>query len=546
LLTSLTTLTTGCQKARLFSHVDTLLGPPSQFHFFNAFCYDSSLNFSVDGKLREKIPFGRFSAYYPTASAFNQDPTQPNGKFITISDPQNLSEFMGFNTIQFTPSVSYLVLPSFSDYDTLNLPLNTIAPTLVYYPEDVETPFDGTARVRVMDLMAGNNYSNSLSMTPNAGAGTTLKLQDLYLPSLPANPTSSYTGTQPGLKAISITLQYNSITAKLTYLPAMLDNKNYTFFIIGDFKNFLAGLQPRPRLLLSADGDPNSLKELTLSSLSYPGNLGATAQVTVVNGAYNIPGLQISGNPNSGNLVEYKGLDLNFGQSAINVDRWPIMSNGVEDQEGVGDIDPASMSNPYVRMNIGYNIAPGTYRTNVVPGNGYTPIFDQFDMNLEAGISYSVCLLPQQNNALHCSTLIMENDNAPNVSQFRLRVINLLGGSTQIDVHNDSPAGSLLTSGVPYAQQTDYINLPPAIQPHNLYVTAAGSTMPLFQLDSLNNLRPISMPFTGGNSGTLYIMGLLPGTPYSGDPGFFGPYVLFVSDASVDPNSAQPSQPLFF
>ncbi len=41
-------------------------------------------------------------------------------------------------------------------------------------------------------------------------------------------------------------------------------------------------------------------------------------------------------------------------------------------------------------------------------------------------------------------------------------------------------------------------------------------------------------------------MGLLPGTPYNGDSNYFGPYVIFWSDASINPNTTEASQQLYY
>ena len=536
----------GCQKARLFVHSDTLQSPPSQFHFFNAFAYDSSLNFSVDGKLREQVGFAHFSGYYPTTSAFNQDPTQPNGKYITISDPRIQTQFAGFNTFQFAPTTSYVVFPFYNAYDTSYSPINSIVPNLTFYPEDVETPFDGTCRVRYLDLVPGLS-NTAITMTPNTGAGTTLSLPEIYNYNgytQPQSASSTYTGTQPGMKNISITLGYGGINVRFTYLPIQLDSKNYTFFLVGDVKNFLAGLQPRPRMFVSADGDPSGLRELVLSATSYPGNLGATAAVTVVNDAFNIPGQVLVGDPNSptGNFVTYDGLDVNFNQTPIHVYRWPIVPTSSAPIEDVFDNTKLVVN---TRMNSKTGLVPGPYVVTMVPDKTYTPVYDKFDLNLEAGLSYTVCLLPQLDNISHASHLVMQNDQSPSAGEFRLRIINLFSGAPQIDVHNDSPSGSLLTSSVPYAQATNYLSLTPGTVNHDLYVTAAGSTTPLFQTDTLGNHRPITLSYTGGNSGTLYIMGLLPGTPYVGSV-YYWPYVIYVSDAAINPNAAMPSQQLYY
>lgn len=536
------TFTSGCRKSRLFTHIDTLQGIPAQFHFFNGFSYDSALNFSIDGKLREKVSLYHFSAYYPTSSAFNQDPTQLNGKLVAVSDPQVQTRFSGINTIQFLPATSYLVFPTYAFYDTLKSPLINTVPSLTYYPEDVETPFDGTCRVRLISLIAGTIQATSLNITPNAGAGTVLTLQETNLAGKPGNVSASYAGSQPGIKNISITMRYGNTTAKFSFLPVTLGNRNYTFFAVGDLRNYLAGLQPRPRLFLSPDGDPSGLHELELSAVSYPGNQSTTAQVTVINGAYNLPGLLSFGDITNGG-IQNPGIDASFNQTAVNVSRWPIVSSGAGLEEAVHTTDTRYLT-AQTRVSVITSLNPGAYKVNIVPGRGYTPIYDQFSCNLEQGLSYSICLVPDGTTAGHCSALILQNDNAPDGGQFRLRVINLMGGTSQVDVHSDSAGGAILATAVPFAQATGYISLPPGTNQHKLFVTAAGSTKPLFQTG--NPVTPISMPFNGGNSGTLYLMGLLPGSPYAGNPGSFGPYVIYVSEAAINPNTAQPSLQLYF
>src|ERR1700749_5179552 len=78
---------TGCKKDRLFTHVDSTAAVPSQFHFFNTYSYDKTLEFTVDGLPREAVPMYGFSQYYPSSSAFNLNSEQPNSRLININDP---------------------------------------------------------------------------------------------------------------------------------------------------------------------------------------------------------------------------------------------------------------------------------------------------------------------------------------------------------------------------------------------------------------------------------------------------------------------------
>src|ERR1700744_1007182 len=102
---------TGCKKDRLFTHVDSIAAVPSQFHFFNSFSYDKSLEFTVDGLPREAVQMFAFSQYYPSSSAFNLNSEQPNSKLININDPivsTLYSNAPSNNTFQFEPNSSYI------------------------------------------------------------------------------------------------------------------------------------------------------------------------------------------------------------------------------------------------------------------------------------------------------------------------------------------------------------------------------------------------------------------------------------------------------
>jgi hypothetical protein len=558
---------TGCKKDRLFSHVDSIAAVPSQFHFLNTYSYDNALEFSVDGLPREAVKQYAFSNYYPSSSAFNLNSQQPNSKLINVYDPANSALFANLpnnNTFQFKPNTSYVVFVTNSSYDTVSSPLKVNVPTINYYPEDIYHPFDGTTGIRAFSCLAGSYGPDDIqiSISPNVGAGTTALLNSnsglIYTPVQPTTAAASYISTQGGVKKVSLLINpgsgygYTSTPATLlTFLPVQLDNsKNYSFFAVGDMKNFSAGLQPRPRLFMVQDGVPSSLKELTLSTLSYPGNLTTTSQVTVVNDAYNINGLITVGDPNA-TYYQYPGLDVQLNQTRVNVSRWPIISPdgggpNIEDiNDAISIFKGSGPQNILPNRVVTYqNLTPGAYSVNVVPGHAFSPVFDQFTYNFQQGTAYTVCLLPNNTTSQKCSQMILQNDQSPAVNVFRLRFINIMGGTIQLDIHTGSPSGPVIASAITYGQQNDYINFTPSLIAQNLYVTTAGSNTALFQIGAKNN--PLSIPFTGGNSGTIYLMGLLPGTPYSGDSGAFGPYVYYNQDAYINANTAIPNTQLFY
>ena len=536
---------TSCKKARLFTTIDTLQGTPGQFHFFNSFTYDTALDFTVDGLLRETVPVCAFSAYYPSFSAFNEDPTQPNSKLIAINDPVIQTEFYNFNTFQFAPATSYLVLPIYNSYDTIYSPEKNNIPALTYYLEDIDHPYDGTCRVRFINAIASQPSLDAFTISPATGAGTTVDLPGTQPAGAYSTIANNYTSIEPGVKNVSFTLNNGSVTAKFTFLPATLNNsQNYTFIATGDLGNYLNGIQPRPRLWLYPDGDPAHMQELTLSSLSFPGNASTVAQVTVIDDAYNLPGVLTFG----GGLtpVQYHGVSVAFNTSTVMVSRWPVRFGGTSWSEDVGDIfDPGYPGNEPQLFNFRMattTLPANAYSVQVLPNGGYSPIYDRFSYNFEQGLGYTVCLLPDNTSDQDCGVAVFQNDNAPANNLFKLRVINLLNGSTQIDVHEDSVTGPLLATAAPYGQQTDYLSMAPDTKQHQLFITAAGTTTPLFQ-DAATN--PILLSFNGGNSGTVFVMGALPGTPMSTtDP--FGPYVIYHSDASVNPYAALASQQLYY
>lgn len=544
LLWSSALMTGGCAKNRLFTHVDSIPEVPNQFHFFNAFCYDSSLSFSIDGLLRENVPAFSMSQYYPSSSAFNLNAEQPNSKLVVINDPKNTAQFFSQNTFQFEPQVSYLVYPTFPAYDTLYGPQRgSVAPTLAYIPEDVNTPFDGTARVRVLSMLAGGT-STSMSVAPDQGAGTTLNLNtNVYYPT-PGIASSYYTSTEPGTKVIKVTVN-GSTALQLTYLPVALGNHNYTFFEVGDAKNYLNGKEKLPALYMLQDGDPTTLKALTLSSLTYPGNASTVAAVTVINDAYNLPGLLAVGDP--ANPTYYTYIHVAFNQSSTTVIRWPTA--GSPPFEDIGDAYDLAMSYspPFPAKLLGspgrtsnLQLKPGIYTVGVTPQGSFGPLYDQFTYSFEQGIGYTVYLMPNDTSATHCGAMVVQNSLAPDPAVFKLRIINVMGGAPQVDVHVGSPTGPLLASDVPYGQQTDYLSLPPTSVNQQLYVTLAGSGTVLMPT-SVHPTDPnlvISMPYTAGNCATLSLMGLVPGTPYSGYGGAFGPYALYTTDSYINLNNA--------
>jgi hypothetical protein len=547
---------TGCRKDdRLFTHVDSIAAVPSQFHFFNTYSYDNALSFSVDGLPRETVNRYAFSAYYPSSSAFNTNTAVANSKLININDPANKTLYANSvtnNTFQFKPNTSYIVFTNNSSYDTVRSPMKTNVPTLSYFPEDIYHPFDGTTGIRFLNAI-GNPGNNSfqVTVTPNVGQGTTVSLSPVYPIIQPVSAAATYINTQFGVKKIALTVT-GSPRVLLSYLPVQLDNgKNYSFFAVGDMTNFLAGIQPVPKLFLVQDGVPSSLRELTLSSVSYPGNLSTTAQVTVINDAYNIKGMLSFGDYYKGTLVTYQGLDVQLNQTKVNVKRWPIyVPQGAPPYEDINDStykvtgSSAYPLNLLQRVGTSTSVAPGSYLINVLPGSGFSPTYSAFNYNFQQGLSYTVCLLPDNTTPNKCSQLILQNDQSPDNKYFKLRFINIMGGTTQVDIHTGSPAGPVIASGIGYGQDNAYINLAPNLTAQNLYVTAAGSSTALFQSGTKNT--PLSLAFKPGNSGTIYLMGLLPGTPYKGDSGSFGPYVYYNSDAFINANTVLPNAQLFY
>ncbi len=414
-------------------------------------------------------------------------------------------------------------------------------------PEDINTPLDGTARVRFFALMANDNQY-TMTMTPNAGAGTTLNMQSIYLGdqqqpvAQPVNAAVTYTGTQPGQKFITLTFgaskqQYgNTINLKVSYLATQLANANYTFIAVGDPKNYLNGLEPLPQLYMMQDGDSSSLKALSVSSITYPGNNSSTANVRVINTAYNIPGLLSIPQPNSNNFIYYQNLQVALNNYTAQVIRWEIINDPPQEGQIINGT-PGAVYPDYLSQRIAsfQSIQPGIYSLTFTPNGTFAPVYDAITYTFQQGVSYSAILVPSDTTAQHCGNLLLQDDNAPNPNNFRLRVINVMGGAPGLDIHVGSPTGPLLVSNVPFGQATDYINLPANSANQNLYVTAVGSGNLLFPQGGVDMIT--SIPYTAGNSATIYLEGLIQGTPYSGDPLFSYPYILYVTDAYIDPNA---------
>ena len=535
---------TSCQKARLFVNNDTLQGTPGQFHFFNCYTYDSVLNFTVDGLLRGKVPLYGFSDYYPSFSAFNQDPTQPNSKLLAINDPLVQTEFYNFNTFQFAPATSYLVIPNYSSYDTVRSLKKINIPTLTYFLEDIDHPYDGTCRVRYINAIASTPGISGVTLTPATGAGTSINLSQ---PSSGTGATvaNSYTSVGPGEKKLSISLVNGSIYARMDFLPITFNSsQNYSIIMTGDLTNYLNGLEARPRVFLYPDGDPAHTQELTLSSLTFPGNATTTAQVTVVDDAYNLPGVITFG----GGItpVQYHGVNLVFNASTVMVNRWPVRFQGTSWHEDIGDgLDQSyPLDEPDLfkfRMN-SVTLPANAYSVQILPNGGFSPIYNRFSYNFEQSLTYTVCLLPDLTSDQQCGVTVFQNDNSPSQNLFKLRVINLLNGSSLVDVHEDSATGPLLATGATYGQQSGYVNLPGDTKQHQLFFTRAGTTDLLFQD---NTTRPILLSFNGGNSGTVFLMGAQKGTPAATTESF-GPYVMYHEDASLDLYSNLTSQQLYY
>src|SRR5262249_14323028 len=152
----------------------------------------------------------------------------------------------------------------------------------------------------------------------------------------------------------------------------------------GDPKNYLNGKEKQPQLYMVQDGDPTSLKPLTLSSVTYPGNATASAQITLINGAYNLPGLLTEGT--AGNIVQFPYINVAFNQTSATLIRWPLA--GSPPFEDVGDgMDPSApfpaklLGNPGRATSVTLN--PGIYSVRVTPKATFGPIYDQFTYSFE-------------------------------------------------------------------------------------------------------------------------------------------------------------------
>ena len=542
-----------CQKERLFTHVDSIAPVPSQFHFFNSFPYDSVLTLSVDGLPRQNVKAGTISQYYSSSSAFNLNALQPNSKLLAAYDPMNNALFSTQAALQFKPQTSYLVFETISGtYDTTYYPKSKLAARLNYLPEDLHHPFDGSTNIRFINLANGTTQA-SLTMSPNVGTGTSLSLQDVQstysTPLTIVNASDTYKSTQPGVKYFTLTLAGSgysiSYNAVFKYLPVQLDNsKVYTLIAVGDMKNYLAGLEAQPKLYLMEDDNAASLQQLKLSSLTYPANATTTASVNVVDGAYNLPGVINYTDP-LGNLTQFYNTSIYFNQQSTSVYRWPILHSLGGVAEDVGDAsDLTPPSKLFGRISGNITLQPNSYFMRVLYSGSFSPTITTYNYNFQQGLNYTVCLVPNQNSTTACGVLVLQNDNLPASTFFKLRVINLMGGVPAIDVHLNSASGPILAASVPFNQPNAYATLAPNFVAQNLYITAAGSTTPLFQTGTKNT--PIQLVFKAGNSGTLYLMGLLPGGPYTGDGSAYSPFVYYNNDAYTNFNSVNSNQILFY
>ncbi|GAA4312946.1 hypothetical protein GCM10023149_08500 [Mucilaginibacter gynuensis] len=544
---------TGCKKdGRLFTHVDSVAAVPPQFHFFNAFTYDTALTLSVDGLPRENVKLNTFSKYYSTLTAFNPNAQQPSSKLIVTYNPRINSLFRSMATIAFKPNTSYMVFPVSQGYDVNNGTKASVVPSLVYYPEEVYHPGNGYSAVRFLNLMSGYN-SSSITVTPNTGAGTNLTIPQArfdYVNDI-KTPSETYSTTKGGNKVLAFNMSgygYNNTgqyNIRFTFLPVPLeDGKSYSVIATGDMKNFLTPaptIEPQPQFFIVEDGHPESLEELAISTVTFPGNSSTMAEVRLVHGAYNLPNI-IFDPTVPGSQGVYTGINVQLNQATLAAQRWPIVypsTSPEEDTTGVYDWNPPSMA-ANARFPFPVQISPGSYKASTLAARTFSPTYNVFNYDFQENLSYTICLVPRNDSKTQCNSFVMQNDRTPDPAFFKLRVINLMGGLAAFDLHTGSPSGPVIAAGVPFGQATDYQQINPTLVTQDLYITDAGKTTLPFQTAAMK------LPFKGGNSGTIYVMGLLPGTRYTGEPKPIKPFVHFISDAYATSSSYTNNTTLYY
>jgi len=540
-LVGLALVPAGCKKSRLFTRVDSIANVPPQFHFFNSFSYDSTLNFSVDGLVREMVPYLSFSKYYPFSNTVNQGTSDQSVKLLYISDPLVSSLYSDTLSIQFIPNTSYDVFVQYTPYDLYPKPpakptFKTLTkPHLVFIPEEIYHPYAGTTRFRLIN-MAGVNAT--MTVNPDQGSGTSRTLSA----TIPAkvvsgalNGASPYVLSQPGQKAVTLTL--NKISLK--FFPASFgDSRSYSFIAVGDIKNYQLGLEPLVRLFQVEEGHPETLTELKLQQLAFSSAADNKAAVRIEDGAFNIPGVLGDGayggtsvrfnnvffitTPNSSNRLNYWKVDNP-------VAAW-IENTGVRNEVMVGG-KKVNLLNYHAGN---YSVDPGPTLISLQPDVLTQPLYGQVNYNLEAGKSYTLFMKPVPGSTTACSPGFVENDVSPSPSTFKFRVINMMPDVASADLHSGSVTGPVVMSNIQYGVPSDYIVLPAASGSQEFYLTPAGGSTNLFdQEDDPFFQRPIRLQVNGGNTGTLFMMGTL-------DPNSINlPIVEYRRDSYLDVNNSQ-------
>jgi len=530
----------GCKKSRLFSRVDSIANVPPQFHFFNSFSYDSTLNFAVDGLVRETVPYLSFSKYYPFSNTVNQGTSDQSVKLLNISDPLVSSLYSDTLSIQFIPNTSYDVFVQYTPYDlTRKIPATKAAakPHLVFIPEEIYHPYAGTTRLRLIDL-AGSNAT--MTVNPDQGSGTTRTLSASItsnaLVSRVLNSASPYVLSQPGKKTITLTF---SSKVSLKFFPTSFgDGHSYSFIAVGDIKNYQLGLEPLVRLFQVEEGHPETLTELKLQQVSFSNAADNKAAVRIEDGAFNIPGVLGNG--------AYGGTSVRFNNvffvttpnSSNRLNYWKVDNPVAPWVESTGVRNGALFGGSKVFL-LGYHagnysVDPGPTLISLQPDVLTQPLYGQLNANLEAGKSYTLFMKPIPGSTTACSPGLVENDVSPSPSIFKFRVINMMPDVASADLHSDSVTGPVVMSNVQYGVPSDYIVLPAGSGSRDFYLTPAGGSTNLFdQEDDPFFQRPIPLLVYGGNTGTLFMMGTL-------DPNSINlPIVEYRRDSYLDVTKSQ-------
>ncbi|MGI9060981.1 MAG: DUF4397 domain-containing protein [Ktedonobacteraceae bacterium] len=159
----------------------------------------------------------------------------------------------------------------------------------------------------------------------------------------------------------------------------------------------------------------------------------------------------------------------------------------------------------------------GSHKLQIaVIGTGTNAIVLSQTISLQAGIPYTAVALGTRATGLSLPIFADNNQVAGNLA--KVRVYHMSPGTGSVDVNS---RGNMLISGLPYAQASDYVSIPPGSYTFNVMATQNDTTTPIAsQLKpwTVTSIFAISQINNGSSNGKLqFIQAQLTGIP--GMPG---------------------------